>query len=84
MSNIENQTYSTHDWDEIIWLILNRQPIVRTVRERERQVRFHFQDPDTCRGLVTTLTFANDERVRVHRDTLEAIRVARTIVRKTP
>ena len=84
MRSSEMQTYSTVDWDEIVWLIFNRQEIVRTVREGERQVRYHFSDPDSCRGMVTSLVYSNDDRTRIHRETLNAIRVARTILRKTP
>jgi hypothetical protein len=75
--------YATHSWEEILWLLYNRIPIDSTQRVTDRCVRFSFRS-EKCQQLIDELYTSESPAVRVHRQTLEAVRRGRSAIRNTP
>ena len=83
MQIMQSETYATRDWSEIVWLLFNNVPVVRAERVNDRCVVFHFRDPDRCRRLVLSLSYSREAETEIHTKTLDAVRRARLILRKT-
>ena len=84
MQETQHNQYTTHEWNEIVWLIANGVRAISTHRLGERSVSFSFDTPDRCQDLIDDLHLSDDISVRIHLRTLAAIRRARSAVRNTP